>query len=77
LADGLRPGPLEDGKGREGKGRELKGKQGRERGERARLGYLSRAPEFLDTPMNATRPRRYWNSHAMGDHTVFPAIRQM
>jgi len=44
LADGLHPGPLEDGKGMEGKGRELKGKQGRERGEKAPLGYLSRAP---------------------------------
>jgi len=40
-------------KGRKGKreGRSGRGRWGRESGGRARLGYLSRGPEFLVTPL--------------------------
>jgi len=43
------------GRGREGKGEGGSGreKDSREKGGKARLGYLSRGPEFLVTPLSA------------------------
>jgi len=77
LADGLHPALWRMERGWMVRGGSWRGNREGKGEKRLHFDTCPGPPEFLDTPMNATRPRRYGNSHAMRDHTVLPAIRQM